>query len=47
MQIVNKEKRMTKTSTFAVELAAQIVLAAAIGLFVSIVLAGIALLLAA
>lgn len=38
---------MTKTSTFAVELAAQIVLAAALGLFVSIVLAGAALLLAA
>lgn len=40
---------MSKPSTaiFAVELAAQIALAAAIGLFVSIVLAGAALLLAA
>ena len=47
MRIVNKENRMTKTGTFAVELAAQIVLAAAIGLLVSIVLAGVALLLAA
>ncbi len=39
----------TKASTtaIAVELAAQIVLAAAVGLFVSIVLAGVALLLAA
>jgi len=32
MRIVNKEKRMTKTSTFAVELATQFVLAAAVGL---------------
>ncbi len=47
MRIVNKEKRLTRTGTFAVELIAQIVLAAAIGLFVSIVLAGVALLLAA
>ena len=38
---------MTKSALFAVEFAAQIVLAAAIGLFVSIVLAGAALLLAA
>ncbi len=38
---------MVKTSIFAVELAAQIVLAAAIGLFASIVLASITLLLAA
>jgi len=38
---------MTKSWLFAVELAAQIVLAASIGLFVSIVLAGAALLLAA
>jgi len=38
---------MTKTGLFAVELAAQIVLAAAIGLFVSIVLAGVTMLLAA
>jgi len=38
---------MIKTRLFAVELAAQIVLAAAIGLFVSIVLAGAAMLLAA
>ncbi len=38
---------MIKTRLYAVELAAQIVLAAAIGLFVSIVLAGAALLLAA
>jgi hypothetical protein len=35
------------TAVFAVELAAQVVLAAAVGLFVSIVLAGAALLLAA
>ena len=38
---------MTKATLFAVELGAQIVLAAAIGLFVSIVLAGAVLLLAA
>jgi hypothetical protein len=38
---------MVKTSMFAVELAAQIVLATAIGIFVSIVLAGAVLLLAA
>jgi len=38
---------MTKSTLFAAELAAQIVLAAAIGLFVSIVLAGVAMLLAA
>jgi len=38
---------MIKTRMFAVELAAQILLAAAIGLFVSIVLAGAAMLLAA
>jgi hypothetical protein len=38
---------MIKTGFFAVELAAQILLAAAIGLFVSIVLAGAVLLLAA
>ncbi len=38
---------MIKTRMFAVELAAQIVLAAAIGLFVSIVLAGATMLLAA
>ena len=37
---------MVKTAMFAVELAAQIVLAAAVGIFVSIVLAGAALLLA-
>ena len=38
---------MTRTSLFALEFAAQIVLAAAIGLLVSIVLAGVAMLLAA
>jgi hypothetical protein len=38
---------MVKSREFAVELAAQIVLAAAIGVSVSIVLAGAALLLAA
>jgi hypothetical protein len=38
---------MTRSTLFAVELAAQIVLAAAVGLFVSIVLAGVAMLLAA
>ena len=38
---------MTRTRLFAVELAAQIVLAAAIGLFASIVLAVVAMLLAA
>jgi hypothetical protein len=39
--------RSTTTAAIAIELAAQIVLAAAIGLFVSIALAGAALLLAA
>ena len=38
---------MIKSIPFAVELAAQIVLAASIGLFVSIVLAGAVMLLAA
>jgi len=38
---------MTRTRLFAVELAAQIGLAAAIGLFISTVLAGATLLLAA
>jgi hypothetical protein len=38
---------MTRTRLFALELAAQIALTAAVGLFVSIVLAGIAMLLAA
>ena len=38
---------MVKTKVFAAELATQIVLAAAIGLFASIALAGAALLLAA
>lgn len=38
---------MIKTSAFAVELVAQILLAAAIGLFVSLVLAGAVMLLAA
>jgi|GEM_PF-6365708 hypothetical protein len=38
---------MVKTRMFAVELAAQIVLAAAIGIFVAVVLAGAAMLLAA
>jgi hypothetical protein len=38
---------MIRTRSYLVEVAAQVVLAAAVGLFVSIVLAGIALLLAA
>lgn len=38
---------MTRSALFAVEFAAQVVLAAAVGLLVSIVLAGAALLLAA
>ena len=38
---------MTQTRIFLVEVAAQVVLAAAVGLFVSIVLAGTTLLLAA
>jgi len=38
---------MTRSTLFAVELASQIALAAAVGLFVSIVLAGAVLLLAA
>lgn len=38
---------MSKTKIFAVELAAQVVLAAVIGLFVSVVLAGATMLLAA
>ena len=38
---------MTRTKLFAVEIAAQVVLAFAIGLFVSIVLAGATMLLAA
>ncbi len=38
---------MIRASSYAVEVAAQVVLAAAIGLFVSIVLAGCVLLLAA
>ena len=38
---------MTKQTPIAIELAAQVVLAAAVGLFVSIVLAGAVLLLAA
>jgi hypothetical protein len=38
---------MTKQFPFVIELAAQVVLAAAVGLFVSIVLAGTVLLLAA
>jgi hypothetical protein len=38
---------MTKPAPFAIELAAQIALATAIGLFVSFVLAGVTLLLAA
>ena len=38
---------MTRNTPFAIEIAAQVVLAAAIGLFVSIVLAGATLLLAA
>jgi len=42
-----KETTMTRTRPFLIEAAAQIVLAAAVGLFVSIVLAGTTLLLAA
>lgn len=38
---------MSKSKLFALELAAQVVLAAAVGLFVSVVLAGAAMLLAA
>jgi hypothetical protein len=38
---------MVKTRIFAVELAAQIALAAAIGTFVAVVLAGVTMLLAA
>jgi len=38
---------MTRPTTYAIEIAAQLGLAAAIGLFVSIVLAGATLLLAA
>ncbi len=38
---------MTKHTPFAIEIAAQAVLAAAVGLFVSIVLAGAVMLLAA
>ncbi len=38
---------MIRTRSYLVEVAAQVVLAAAVGLFVSIALAGIALLLAA
>jgi hypothetical protein len=42
-----RSRAMTKQPPVVVEIAAQIVLAAAIGLFVSIVLAGMAMLLAA
>jgi hypothetical protein len=42
-----KELAVTKQPPIVIEIAAQIVLAAAIGLFVSIVLAGMAMLLAA
>jgi hypothetical protein len=41
------EAPMTRSTPIAVELAAQLLLAAAVGLFVSIVLAGAVLLLAA
>jgi len=47
MTITYKGTSMTRIRLFAAELATQIVLAAAIGLFASIVLAGAALLLAA
>jgi hypothetical protein len=47
MQDIEREMSMTKTLHYAVELSAQIVLAAAVGLFVSIALAGAVLLLAA
>ena len=38
---------MTRNNPIAIEIAAQVVLAAAVGLFVSVVLAGITILLAA
>ena len=47
MAATNKETKMVRARFYIVEVAAQLVLAAAIGLFVSIVLAGMALLLAA
>ena len=47
MAATNKEAEMIRARFTIVEVAAQLVLAAAIGLFVSIALAGMALLLAA
>ena len=47
MAATNKEARMIRARFYVVEVAAQLALAAAIGLFVSIVLAGVAVLLAA
>jgi hypothetical protein len=47
MQGVDKEPAMVKSREFALELAAPVALAAAIGLLVSIVLGGATLLLAA
>jgi hypothetical protein len=49
LNVVNRkgEIRMTKPRLFAIELAAQLALAAAIGLAVSVVLAGATMLLAA
>ena len=47
MAATHKEAEMIRARFYVVEVAAQLVLAAAIGLFVSIALAGMALLLAA
>jgi len=44
---MQRSNAMTKQPPFVIELAAQLALAAGIGLFVSIVLAGITMLLAA
>jgi hypothetical protein len=46
MPSTNKEEKVIRSRSYLVEIAAQIALAAAIGLFVSIVLAGAAMLLA-
>jgi hypothetical protein len=45
--VMQRSNAMTKQPPFVIELAAQLALAAGIGLFVSIVLAGITMLLAA
>jgi hypothetical protein len=47
MAATKKEISMPRSAVFAMEFATQIALAAAIGLFVSVLLAGVALLLAA